>query len=88
MSAKTADNNSLSLLASRSFMLKKALPMSRSVANRAVTHAKAIPAEAATTTALARCTAQYVQSAAKPAKFLSNPAAIVLYTAATVSEDK
>ncbi len=63
-------------------MLKKALQTSPSAANPAVLRVKtqeAVP----TTAAAVKCSTQLALNAARPAKFRSSRAMIVLYTAAT-----
>ena len=86
-SAKIADKNSLSPPVNRNSMQKKALRTNRSAANPVVMHAKVTTIHVETV-ALVRCTMQFVQSAAHPARFLSNLVMTALFIAATASEDK
>lgn len=65
-------------------MLRKALPMSLSVARLAATLARTI----AETVNLAKCLMRFVLSAVHPVRFPSSRVVTVLYTAATVFPKK
>lgn len=65
-------------------MLRKALQMSLSGARLVVMPGRTVPAEMKTV----KCTMQFAQDAERHVRFLSSPAVIAPYIAATASKDK
>jgi hypothetical protein len=85
-SAKIADKNSPLLPTSKNFSPKKALRMSRSVANPAGTFVRVTPEAVPVMVPLARCTMRFAQNAEKPVRFHSSQPLTDRLSAAIASE--